>query len=73
VIFNNDTNTFDEVIAVLMHATGCQSEEAEIEAWEAHHYGKAPVHFAPRAECDVTALEISRIGLKTEVAREWEE
>lgn len=73
VIYNNETNSFDEVILALMQATGCDVEEASIEAWEAHHYGKAPVHFAGKSECDETAAMISRIGVKTEVCPEWED
>lgn len=73
VIFNNQTNTFDEVILALMRATGCDKAEAEIEAWEADHYGKAPVHFATKAECEQVASVISSIGVKTEVLPEWED
>lgn len=71
VIFNNDTNSVDEVVAVLMQATGCTLEEASIETWEAHHYGRAPVHFAGREKCQEVAGVISRIGVKTEVRPEW--
>jgi len=71
VIFNNDTNSLDEVIEILMKATGCNAEEAAIETWEAHTFGKAPVHFADKEECDETAAIISSIGVKTEVALEW--
>ena len=73
VIFNNDTNSMDEVVEVLMRATGCDLDEAYIEMWEAHTYGKAPVHFASRSECEEAASIISSIGLKTEVAPEWED
>lgn len=73
VIYNNETNSFDEVILALMRATGCDADEAEIEAWEAHHYGKAPVHFASRTECDEAARVISSIGVKTEVTPEWQD
>lgn len=74
VIYNNDTNSLDEVVSILIRATGCDVEEAMIETWEAHTYGKAPVHFSSdRAECDRAAAVISTIGVKTEVAREWED
>lgn len=73
VIFNNDTNSLDEVIFVLMRATGCDAQEASIETWEAHTYGKAPVHFASREECTAAAEIISSIGVKTEVAPEWDD
>ena len=72
-IFNNDTNSMDEVLEILMRATGCASEEAYLETWEAHTFGKAPVHFAGRAECDEAARVIASIGVKTEVSLEWEE
>lgn len=71
VIHNNHTNSFDEVIVALMAGTGCDIEEASIEAWEAHHYGKAPVHFAAQAECVEAAATISRVGVVTDVLPEW--
>jgi ATP-dependent Clp protease adaptor protein ClpS len=73
VIYNNDVNDFDEVIEVLMRATGCSASEAYIEAWEAHTYGKAPVHFSDRTECEVVAAMVSSIGVRTVVRREWDE
>jgi len=73
VIFNNDTNSFDEVIDVLIEATGCDNSEAAIEAWEAHHYGKAPVHFSSRDDCQVAADIINAVGVKAEVSLEWED
>ena len=71
MIFNNDTTSFDDVITILIKATDCNVTEAQIEAWEAHTYGKAPVHFASREECDQAAKLISSIGVGTEVALEW--
>lgn len=73
VIYNNDVNTVDEVIAILMRATGCSVDEAAIETWEAHTFGKAQVHFAGRTECEVVAAMIGSIGVKTEVRPEWED
>lgn len=71
IIFNNPVNTVDEVIFTLMAATGCDEQEASIETWEAHNFGKAPVHFASQQECLEVASIISNIGVKTEVAPEW--
>ena len=71
VIYNNETNSMDEVIEILIIATGCDQEEAAIEMWEAHTFGKAPVHFATKPECETAATIISSIGIKTEVAKEW--
>lgn len=73
VIFNNEANSFEEVIEVLMRATGCSAEEAYIETWEAHTYGKASVHFAKQTECEIVAAMIGSIGVKTEVRPEWED
>ena len=73
VIYDNDTNSMDEVVSVLMRATGCDEEEAAIEMWEAHTYGKAPVHFASREECETAAGTIAAIGVRTEVAPEWDD
>jgi len=71
VIYNNDHTSMDDVIEVLMRATGCDMQEAYIEMWEAHTFGKAPVHFAAKCECDDAATTISAVGVKTEVAPEW--
>ena len=72
VVRNNDTNTFDEVIAVLMRATGCSLDEAHIEAWEAHTFGRANVHFASQSDCASVATVIRTIGVASDVVPEWE-
>ncbi|HWA83635.1 MAG TPA: ATP-dependent Clp protease adaptor ClpS [Fimbriimonadaceae bacterium] len=73
VIFNDDHTPYDMVILALVRATGCDLREAEMETWEAHHFGKAPVHFSSKEECDQAAAVISSIGVKTEVCPEWED
>jgi len=73
VIYNDDVTPYDIVIFALMRATSCGRREAEIETWEAHTFGKAPVHFASKVECEQAAAIISSIGVKTEVCPEWEE
>lgn len=73
IIYDNDFNTDDEVLAILMRATGCSLQEASIEIWEAEHFGKAPVHFSSRGECEIVAAMISSIGVQTQVRREWDE
>jgi ATP-dependent Clp protease adapter protein ClpS len=72
LIYNNEVNTIEEVIEILMRSTGCGNQEAYIETWEAHTYGKSEVHFADRSECEVVAHMIGSIGVQTEVRREWE-
>lgn len=73
VMFNNDHTSMDEVIEVLMRATGCDMQEAYIEMWEAHTFGKCSVHFAGRSDCDEAAQVIASVGIKTEVTLEWPE
>ena len=73
VIFNNDHNSADEVVNVIMEATACDIQEAYIEMWEAHTFGKASVHFAGHDECESVAAIISQIGVTTEVSLEWPE
>lgn len=71
VIFNNDQNSMEDVIEVLIRATGCEFQEAYMEMWEAHHFGKAPCHFSSKIDCEEAAVIISAIGVKTEVSPEW--
>lgn len=71
IIFNDDFIGYNDVISALMLATHCQLEEAQMETWEAHHYGKAPVHFASKSECEGVVRKLQTIGLKTEVVPEW--
>lgn len=73
VIYNNDYTPIDDVLLILIAATGCSQREAEIEVWEAHHFGKANVHFADREECAAAAQVISTIGVKTDVLPEWDD
>ena len=73
VIFNNDHNSFEDVILILMLATGCDIQEAKMETWEADHYGKAPVHFASQKECKRVAKIIEEVGVRTEVRPEWDD
>ena len=72
-IYNDDHIFRDDVFNALIQATGCDAQEADIEIWEAEKYGKAPVHFAERGECESAAWIIGRIGVKTEVSLEWED
>jgi len=73
VLFNDDVTPFDSVVTVLMRSTGCSTEEAFMETWEAETYGRAPVHFADRTECEIVAAMISSIGVRTQVRPEWDE
>lgn len=67
-VFDNDTNSYDQVMSILMLATACTSEEAYIEAWEIDHYGKCIVHKASEIECKKAADIIATIGIRVEVS-----
>ena len=67
IVFDNDRNTFEEVIAILQKATGCSLEEAQMETWEVHHVGKSVVHHADKGECERVAAIISTIGIRVSV------
>ena len=66
VVYNNNTNTYEEVITILVLATGCDLEEAYIEAWEIDHYGQCVVYRASSDECQGVAQVISTIGIRVE-------
>lgn len=73
VIYNDDHTLYDDVVEILIKATGCGRSEAEMETWEAHHLGKASVHFGTLSDCQAVASVIATIGMKVEVVAEWEE
>ena len=70
IVFNNEKNTYDEVIEILLRATGCDIQEAYIETWEIDHLGQSVVHQADRPECDRAAKVIATIGIRVEVQRD---
>lgn len=72
IIYNNDRNSFEEVMETVAYATCCTMEEAYFETWEAHMYGKAPVHFSTQEVCCVASI-MSNIGVQTEVRPEWDD
>jgi ATP-dependent Clp protease adaptor protein ClpS len=69
-VYDNDFNTVDEVIHILIVATNCDAEEAQIETWEVHHLGKSVVHHADQQECEEVAAVIGQIGIRVEVSEE---
>lgn len=70
VVYNNEINTYDEVVFILMVSTHCSVEEAEIETWEIDHLGMSNVHFADKDECEGVAQIIRQIGIQVEVMSE---
>lgn len=69
-VFNNEKNTWDEVMDILMLATACTEEEAYIETWEIDKLGKSTVHYAAREECEQVAEIIAQIGIEVKVSHE---
>lgn len=67
IVFDNDFNTFDEVISILQAATSCPLDEAEMETWEIHYRGKSLVHHGNQGECQRAAKVIRTIGIKVAV------
>jgi len=70
IVYDNDRNTWDQVMSILQKATGCTAEEAYIETWEVDHLGKSVVHHGSKAECDRAAGIIRTIGIRVEVVEE---
>lgn len=69
-VYDNDYNSVEQVILVLMKATGCSLREAEMETWEIHNLGKSVVHHGEKEECDKAANIIAQIGIRVEVSSE---
>jgi hypothetical protein len=69
-VFNNEYNTWDEVVDILLIATGCTIEEAEIETWEIDRLGKSVVHHGAEQDCRDAAEIIATIGIRVEVTQE---
>lgn len=70
IVYDNDKNTWDQVITILQKATGCTLEEAEIETWEVDNLGKSVVHHAGEEECNRVAGIIRTIGIRVEVVED---
>jgi ATP-dependent Clp protease adapter protein ClpS len=68
ICYNNETNTFDQVIAILSSALNIDIHRAEMHAWDIHLLGKANVYYGSQADCEQKAKVISSIGIKTEVS-----
>jgi ATP-dependent Clp protease adapter protein ClpS len=70
VVYDNDKNTWDEVVTILQKATGCPLDEAEMETWEVDNLGKSVVHHGGQEECNRAAGIIRTIGIRVEVVEE---
>lgn len=70
IVYDNDKNTWDQVVTILQKATGCTLEEAEIETWEVDNLGKSVVHHGSQEECERAAGIIRTIGIRVEVVED---
>lgn len=70
IVYDNDHNTVEEVVQILMEATSCTLQEAVQETMEVHELGKSVVHHAGKHECDFVAMVIRTIGIRVEVVEE---
>jgi len=69
-VYNNEYNTWDEVVNILMIATGCSEDEADMETWEVDNLGKSVVHHGAQDVCESAAEIIAQIGIRVEVSEE---
>ena len=69
-VYNNEYNTWDEVVNILMIATGCSEDEADMETWEVDNLGKSVVHHGGQEVCETAAEIIAQIGIRVEVSEE---
>src|SRR5438874_1830527 len=70
IVYDNDYNSFEQVTMILVRATGCSIEEAEMETWEVHNLGKSVVHHGSPEECERAASIIRTIGIHVEVRQD---
>lgn len=70
IIYNDDHNSFDHVIRVLMAATECDQKEAETEASEAHAFGKAVCHYSNEEQCNRICGLILSAGIQASVEKD---
>jgi len=67
IVYNNDVNTFEEVISILCLALQITRDRAELYAWDVHLLGQARVYYGSSIDCEYRAAIISKIGIRTEV------
>jgi len=65
-VYDNAVNTYMEVITILMLATKCDAEEAQIETWEIDNLGQSVVHSDSEENCLEAAKIIATIGIRVE-------
>ncbi len=69
-VYNNEFNTWQEVITILMAATGCHFDEAYLETWEIDNLGRSVVHHGEEEDCRSVGRIIAEIGIRVEITAE---
>jgi len=69
IVFDNEYNTWEEVIGILQKATGCSLDAAEAITYEAHLTGRAIAYNGTQEECERVAGILRQIRLQVETDR----
>lgn len=69
ILYNCDCHTFDDVIGILMQATGCTAAQGQKIAEEVDSKGRAICFSGSQPECDRVAGIIGSIRLQVETDR----
>ena len=67
ILFNDDYHTFDEVIAQVQKATGCDHGEAFQITYAAHTNGQAVAYVGDKTLCEEVARVLREIDLRVEL------
>ncbi len=67
ILFNDEIHTFDEVIAQIKKATGCDQAKAEALTWEVHQKGKSCVWEGTMERCLQVTNILEEIRLHTQI------
>ncbi len=70
-VYNNESNTYEEVMTILMIATNCDADEAYMETWEIDHLGRSVVHRGDELDCSRVATVIGTIGIHVEAGPDF--
>lgn len=67
VVFNDDVNTFEHVIATLIRVCRHTPEQAEQCTWIIHHKGKCTVKTGPMEELSPMKAAICEVGIDAKI------
>ncbi len=67
ILFNDDHHAFDEVVAQVQKATGCNPGEAFQITYTAHTNGQAVAFVGDKLQCEAVAKVLREIDLHVEL------